>query len=116
MTAPAPSSVRSARFVAMLAADPADGAGRGAHDDAFGRDAVRPALDPLQQRAVGDTGGREDAVALGEVFEMVDAVEVLDAPFRRPLLLVVVAEQEAALELAADAAQSRGGEHALRRA
>src|SRR4051794_337407 len=74
MTAPAFDSVRRARLVAVLAADPSDGAGRGAHDDAFGRDAVRPALDALEQRAVGDARRGEDAVALGEILEMIDPV------------------------------------------
>ena len=65
----------------MLARDPADGARAGAHDDAFGGDAaVLAALDPLEQRAVGDSGRGEDAVALGQVLERVDAVEVLDPP------------------------------------
>src|SRR5688500_6573365 len=70
----------SARLV-VLAANPADGAARGTHDHAFG--GHRPALqslDALQERAVGDPGRGEDAVALGELGEVVLAVEVGDPP------------------------------------
>ena len=78
--------------------------------------AVLAALDPAEQRAVGDPGGGEDAVAAGHVLERVDAVEVLDPPAPRAAALVVVAEQQAALDLPADAAQRGGGEHAFGRA
>ena len=92
----------------MLALDPAHRARRGAHDDGFGRHhPVAAVLDAAQQRSVGHAGRGEDHVALGEVFEVLDAVEVVDPPFLRAQPLVVVAEQQAALELAADAAQRR---------
>src|SRR3546814_5807231 len=55
-------------------------------------------------------------LAAGEILEVIDAVDILDAPFLRAQPFVVVAEEEAALELAADAAQRGGGEHALGRA
>ena len=45
----------------------------------------------LQQRAVGDSGRGEDAVALGEIVERVDAVEVVDAPAPRAADLVLYA-------------------------
>src|SRR6185369_17810272 len=107
----------AARFVVgpVLALDPAHRAGARAHHHAFRGDLVLAALHTLEQRAVGDAGGGEDDVALGEVLELVDAAQILDAPAGGAAALVVVAEQEAALELAADAAQRGGGEHALRR-
>src|SRR4051812_41407818 len=91
-----PASIIRARLVAVLAAHPADGAGRGAHDDALGRDPVAAPLDPLEQRAVGDAGGGEDAVALGEILEVVDAVELGHAPARGAGALGIVAEQQPA--------------------
>jgi hypothetical protein len=98
----------------MLVAHPAHRVRGRPHHHALGVDAALAPLDALEQRAIGDSAGGEDDVALGEVVEFVDAVEVLDAPFRRPRALVVVAEEEAALELAADAAERRRGEHAFR--
>src|SRR3546814_11229394 len=50
------------------------------------------------------------------LFRSVLAGIVGDAAARGALALIVVAEHQAALELAADAAQRRRGEHALRRA
>src|SRR3546814_17831413 len=92
---------------AMFALDPAHGARRGAHHHRFGGPhAVAAALDAAQQRSVGDARRGEDHVAAGEILEVIDAVEILDAPFLRAQPLVVVAEEEAALELAADAARS----------
>src|SRR3954470_7040651 len=63
-------------LVAVLAAPPADGAGRSAHHHAFRRDDVLAPFDAVQQRPVGDSGRGEDDVALGEVVEVVDAVQV----------------------------------------
>ena len=84
------------------------------HDDAFGGDAaVLQALDPVEQGAVGDPGRGEDAVAARHVLERVDAVQILDSPAMGAGALVVVAEQQAALDLPADAAQGGRGEHAL---
>src|SRR5687768_9026736 len=87
------------RLVAMLAPHPADGAGAGAHDDALGGDAILAALDPLEQRPVGHSRRREDHVASGELVQIVNAVQILDAPFGGAGPLDVVAEQQAALEL-----------------
>src|SRR5687767_4673430 len=92
------------RLAAVFAVDPAHGARRGAHHHGFGgHRAVAAALDAFEQRAVGDSGGGEDHIALGEVVQAIDAVEVLDAPAAGAAALVVVAEQQPALELAADA-------------
>src|SRR5690242_11848433 len=98
----------------MLGPNPTDGAGAGAHDYAFGgHRPAPPALDAFEQRPVGNAGRGEDAVALREVVQLVDAIEVLDAPFAGTRLLGVVAEQQFAVELPADAAQRRRGEHAF---
>src|ERR1044071_9903068 len=60
----APLSAAGARLVAVLALDPADRSGRGAHHHALGGDAALAALDALEQRAVRDSGRGEDDVAL----------------------------------------------------
>src|SRR5688572_20579416 len=75
---------------AVLALYPAHRAGARPHDDAFGGHLAAAALDAFEQRAVGNAGGGEDAVALGELGEVVDLVEILDAPFARAGALVVV--------------------------
>src|SRR5690242_11159707 len=84
-----------------------DRAGAGPHDDALGGYAALAAVHSFQQRPVRDAGRGEDAVALGHVAEMIDAPEVLDAPAVGAGDLVVVAEDELALHLPADAAQRR---------
>ena len=62
----------------MLAADDADGARAGPHDDRLGGGAVGEEPDALDQGAVGDAGaGEEDVVALDEVVLGQDAVEVV---------------------------------------
>src|SRR5690606_36059339 len=90
----------------VLAAHPAHRARAGAHDDALGGHlAAFLALDPVEQRAAGDAGRGEDAVAPSQSLEQVDAVEILAAPLARAGARVVVAEQQPAVELPADAAQ-----------
>ena len=71
------------------------------------------ATDTFQHRAVGDAGRREHDVAAGEVVEMVDLLQVLDAHAGRPRLFLVVAELQLALHLAADRAKRGGREHAF---
>src|SRR6478736_7338462 len=106
--APCGRQANSADALVMLRADPADRAGTGAHDDALGFDAATlAALDARKQRAVRDARRCENAVALRHVFEPVNPVEVLDSPTPGPAAFVVVAEQEPALDLSADAAQRR---------
>ena len=90
----------------MLALDPAHGAGRCPHHDALGgHGAVLVHLDARQQRAVSHASRGEDAVTLGKLDQIVLLVEVLNAPLAGAGLLIVVAEQQAALELTADATQ-----------
>src|SRR3546814_10641670 len=63
---------------AMLALDPADGSRAGAHDHALGRHlATLEALHAFKQGAAGDAGRGEDAVALGEIVQRIDAVEIV---------------------------------------
>src|SRR4051812_24109747 len=103
-------------MAAMLAAHPADGAAARAHDHALGRHAATlQVLDAPQQRTVGHPRRREDAVALGEVPQLVDAVEVpvLDPPLARAGLLILVTEDQTAVELAAYAAEGGRREHAF---
>src|SRR3546814_9095723 len=100
---------------AVLALDPAHRARTGAHHHAFGRHPAAHPLDAFEQRAIGDAGGREDAIARGEIVELVDLVEIVDPPFARPRAFVVVAEHQPALELPTDAAQRRRGDHAFGR-
>src|SRR5690606_34097960 len=89
-------------LAAVFAVDVADGAGGGAHHQRFGGEpAARLALHAFQQRAVGDAGGGEDHVASRQFGEAVFAVEVGDADAAGAFFFIVVAEDEAALNLAA---------------
>src|SRR4051794_25273607 len=70
----------------------------------------------LEQFAGGNAGGSEDEVVAGrEVFGDVDAVLVAVAHPRPAFALIVIAISEAGLDLAAEAAQRRGGDDALGR-
>ena len=70
----------------------------------------------LQELAVGDAGGgEEDVVAGDEAVDVEDLVEVV-AGVDRGLALVVVARPEPAEQLAAEALDRGGGDHALGRA
>src|SRR5207342_2519328 len=73
------------------------------------------ALHALEQRTIGDAGRGENAVALGHFLETVDAIEIVDSPAPGASNLVVVAEQQAALHLAANAAQRGRRQDALGR-
>src|SRR5262249_12918652 len=99
----------------VLRLDDAHRAGLRAHDHRMGSGAgAEPAHAP-QHGAVGDAGGGEHHLALGHVEDTVFAIEVGDAPLLRTGALVVVAEEQAALHLAPNAAKGGGGQHALRR-
>ena len=88
-----------------------------AHDDRLGRRRRAAAVaDALQDVAVGDAGGREEAVVAADEVVLVQlAVEVV-AGVERGLALVVVARPEAADEAAADRLDRGGGDDALGRA
>ena len=68
-------------------------------------------LHAAQQGAIGDAGGGEHDVALRHVGQIVFAGEVGDAPPSGSGALVITADQQAALHLAAEAAQSRRRQH-----
>ena len=71
--------------------------------------------DALEEVAGRDAGrGEDEVLARGEVLGAVDAALVAVAHPRAALALLVVAIPEAGLDLAAEAAQGRRGDHALR--
>src|SRR5690349_21360907 len=73
--------------------------------------------DTVEQVTIGDARRREDEViARGEVLGVVDPALVPVAHPGTALALVVAAIPEAGLDLATQAAQRGGGDHALRRA
>ena len=75
--------------VAIFCGYTADGAGARAHDDAFRRHAFLASVNTAQQGSVGDSGGRENAVALGHVAERVDPLQILDPPASCPRDFIV---------------------------
>src|SRR5690348_3156376 len=99
----------------VLRLDDADGSRLRAHHHRMGDRAAGEAPHPLQHGPPGDAGGGEHDVTLGEIEEPVLPAEIADAATLGALALVVVAEDEAALHEAADAAERRGGEHAFGR-
>ena len=64
-----------------------------------------------EQGAVGHTGGGEEDVTLHEIGKVIFAVEIGDARGTGAGDLVVIAEHQPPLELAAHAAQGGGREH-----
>ena len=87
-----------------------------AHHDRLGLRAVAEEPDAVEEVALGDAGGGEHDVALRELLGAVDRVLGLDAHALGARALLVVAEPEPALELAADALERGRGDHALGRA
>ena len=87
-----------------------------AHHEALGRHAAGVEADPVEQRAVGDPGGGEEAVVTAH--QVVDGEHRTDVEpgglDRRPL--VVVAWPQPALDLATHALQGGRRDDALRRA
>src|SRR5215208_6792424 len=85
-----------------------------AHHQRLGRRARRTLVaHALQDVAVGDTGGGEEAVVAPD--EVVDGQHLLEviAGVERGLALLVVARPQPAEQLAADALKRRGRDHAL---
>src|SRR5208283_4991844 len=81
--------------------------GRGA--DAFAEEAHA-----FQDVSVGDTGaGENDFFAGGEILGVIDALGVGDAHFCQALGILGFADDQACENLAVEAAQGRGGEHAF---
>ena len=77
-------------------------------------DAAVLVVDAVQHGAVGDAGGAEDGVAGGEFVQRIGLAEIGDAGAGGALLLVIIAEDEAAEHLSAYALQRGSGEHAFR--
>src|SRR5262249_52024047 len=75
-----------------------------AHDDRVRGGAAGRASDAAEHGAVGDAGGGEHHVAMRQVEHVVFARQIGDAATLGAAALVVVAEQQASLHLAADAA------------
>ena len=70
---------------------------------------------PAQEVAVRDSGRDDDHLARGEILGGEDAVHVVDPVLLRRLDLGARGRPELRLELAAEAAQRRGGEDRLAR-
>src|SRR5262249_29409191 len=103
--------------LAMFGLDVAHGAGDRAHHHRLGLDHVVLAeLDAGQQRAGGDAGRREQAVAARHVLDAIDHARIVDAHLVGTLALFLAVEDQAALHLPADATQRHRRQHALRRA
>src|SRR5262245_6616181 len=97
--------------------DEANGLGLVGHDQRVGAGAAPEEAHSLEQVAGRHAGRREhEVLARGQVLGPVDAALVAVAHPRATGPLVVVAVPEAGLDLAAEAAHRRGGDHALRRA
>src|SRR5882672_4972786 len=99
----------------MAHLDPTHGARRRTHHDGMSRHALAIEAHALEQRGDRDAGGREDHVAGREIAQHVFPFQIANAELFRAMAFVIVAEDQTRLELAADAAQRRSGEHAFGR-
>src|SRR6187551_2399197 len=97
----------------MFGENPPNRSGARTHDEAFGGDAILAPADALQERAVGDPRRCENAVAARHVGDAVNPVEIIDPPAAGPTDLVVIAEEQLAENLAADATERRRRKHAF---
>src|SRR3954453_3957745 len=87
------------------------------HDHRTGARAVAEKADAAHQRAVGDTGRREDDVFAGrEILRPVDALEVLDAHRAAALFVLRLVDDQPREDFTVQAAHGRRREHAFRRA
>src|ERR1700749_898927 len=102
-------------LAAMAGTDPTHRAGGRAHHDALGEDVLACDLNAAQHRTVGHAGRGEHDVARREVHQRIFSVEVRDAELFRTAFFIFLLEYEPRLDLPADTAQRRGGQHALRR-
>jgi hypothetical protein len=91
--------------LAVLGANPAHGAGGGAHHHGLGLDHVVAETDSLEHGAGGNAGRGKHAVALHHVFHGVFLAGVLDPHLGRAAALFLGVEHQAALYLPADAGQ-----------
>src|SRR6516165_5103113 len=95
------------RELAVLGPDPAHRAAARAHHHRLGLDHAFAETYPLEQRAGGDAGCREQAVAPHHVLDLVFLARVLDAHPGGALAFFLGVEHEAPLHLAADAGERR---------
>src|SRR6185436_12554865 len=109
------SSVASAIAERMAHLDPAHGLRGRAHHDRVRRHAGAYDAHTFEHRAARDTGRRKDDIAGGQILQQIFAAQIANAELLRALPLVVVAEHETRLQLAADTAERGGGEHAFGR-
>src|SRR5882724_12209418 len=114
---PARSSIEVEFFeLPVFGLDVTYSAGDRAHHHRLGLDDILAELDPRQQRTGGDAGRGEQAVAARHVLDAVDKARIIDAHLAGALAFLLGIEDQPALHLAADAAQRRRRQHALRRA
>src|SRR5882757_8855221 len=97
----------------VLGPDPPHRAGNRAHHHGLGLDHVLAELDASEQRAIGDAGGGEQAVALHHVGDLIFLARIADPHLGRARALLFGVEHEPALHLAADAAQRRRRQYTL---
>src|SRR6185295_8708908 len=85
----------------------------GRHDQSVRPSAVSEEADAAEQRAVRDSRRREDdALAGGEVFGAIDALDVRNPHALEPLAVRFLGEDELGLDLAVETPHCGRGEHA----
>src|SRR6185312_8412867 len=99
----------------MAHLDPAHRARCRTHHDGIRRHIGGVDVHAFEHGTIGHARGGEHHIARSEVGEAVFAIEVANAEALGAQPLVIVTEREARLELAADTAQRRRGEHAFGR-
>src|SRR5690606_37089279 len=104
-----------ASLVLLAVEETPQGAGLRPHQYRLGLEPLAITAGTLEDRAIGDTGRGEDHVLAHHVVAGVDAIEILDSVTARPIALLVVAEDEPALDLAAHAFERGRGQHPFRR-
>src|SRR5450756_2265363 len=102
--------------LAVFGLDVTHRAGDRTHHHGLGLDHVLAELDARQQRAGGDAGRGEQAVAPHHILDAVDHARIGDAHLGRARAVLLGIEDQPALHLAADAAQRRRRQHAFGRA
>src|SRR5205085_4775918 len=99
--------------LAVLALDVTHRAGDRAHHDGLGLDDILAEFHARQQRARGDAGRGEQAVAPRHVLDAVNHLGIPDAHLVRACAVLIGIENEPALHLATDTAQRHRRQHAF---